>query len=131
MQRIIQYCVIFFYFVVSIQLSANVHFCKGKFKSVTIIGFTAKKKCCKSPKMKKGCCKDVELSLKKQGTDFKSKDKIAFKTQAITLAVSPNYNTGDYSFFYSPEFKEKKLIYPPPPLPSYSKIYILHRVLRI
>jgi hypothetical protein len=47
------------------------HYCGGKIKTVTFVGFQEQKSCCKGKAMKKGCCKDVKLALKKTSEDQK------------------------------------------------------------
>lgn len=69
MKAAIAYCLTVFYFLISIGLTANLHYCGGKFKHVTFAGFQKQKNCCKGKGMKKGCCKDVPVTLKKSSVD--------------------------------------------------------------
>lgn len=69
MRNILIYSIVGFYFLISIRLTANLHFCKERFISFSIVGLSSPKTCCKGKKMKNGCCKNVHVSLKKSNND--------------------------------------------------------------
>ncbi len=66
-----------FYFLLSMKLTANIHYCCGKIHTITLIGFEEHKACCGGKVMKKNCCKDVQVTLKKT-TDDQQTEPIAF-----------------------------------------------------
>jgi hypothetical protein len=63
------YCLILFYFLISIRLTANVHYCGGKIRTVSFVGFSKQKSCCEGKAMKRNCCKNVKVCLKQNGED--------------------------------------------------------------
>lgn len=73
MRNILIYGLVGFYFLISIRLTVNLHFCKDKFVSASFVGFSKVKSCCKAKKMKSNCCKNVHVSLKKNNNDKPNK----------------------------------------------------------
>lgn len=71
MRKVLLYSLVGFYFLISIRLTANFHFCCGNFKAFSLVGFGEHKTCCKgkSKSMNKKCCKDVQLTFKKCSQD--------------------------------------------------------------
>ena len=105
-----------FYFLLSIGLTANVHYCGGKIKKVSILGFSEQKSCCAGKPMKKGCCKDVQVCFKKSSEDQQSSSAILFVSSAIVaepyqLVVSEP----DHEFYVPKHIKPS--VHAPPPKP--------------
>ncbi|MGV3631279.1 MAG: HYC_CC_PP family protein [Bacteroidota bacterium] len=123
MKRLPLYILVVFYFLISIRITANVHYCKGKFKSISIVGFTKQKKCCKGTTMAGNCCKDSKFSLKKGDSSEKSLSstvvpKIYFEYAQPLAILTP---------VYTAEFQkndEPVRINPPPPPAAFPSIYI-------
>lgn len=69
MKAALIYGLVAFYFLISIRLTASIHYCGGKVKSVSFVGFGEPETCCKGKTMKSGCCHDLTFSLKKNGED--------------------------------------------------------------
>jgi hypothetical protein len=67
-----------FYFLISVRLTVNVHYCGGKVQKVSLIGFSKQRSCCEGRPMKKGCCEDVQLCFKKNSVDQKTSSSILF-----------------------------------------------------
>jgi hypothetical protein len=86
-RTILVYGLVTFYFLISIRLTVNLHYCGGKIKTVTFVGFQEQKSCCKGKAMKKGCCKDVKLALKKASEDQKQAIAAPFFAHTIEFPV--------------------------------------------
>jgi hypothetical protein len=69
MRKLFTVLFVLFYFVLSTGITANVHFCKNKFHSVQLFKCDNSYSCCKKGKMKKGCCKNVHVSFKKNSEE--------------------------------------------------------------
>ena len=67
MTKILASSFVLFYFLFSIGITANVHICREKIRSISF--FNAPKSCCGKMKMKKGCCKNVHFVVKKTGAE--------------------------------------------------------------
>lgn len=110
-----------FYFLLSVGMVANVHLCRDKVRSVSLLSIKDTC-CCGNKKMKKGCCKNVKLIIKKQGSEkINTQDKIQLQYSFILPGI-----------FLRVE-KEKALIinenkqlplFHPPPESSFPSIYI-------
>lgn len=93
MRNILIYGFVGFYFLISIRLTVNLHFCKDKFISASFVGFSEVKSCCKAKKMKSNCCKNVHVSLKKSNNDKPNKTivvptyPITQVTQSISIPI--------------------------------------------
>lgn len=93
MRNILIYSFVGFYFLISIRLTVNLHFCKDKFISASFVGFSEVKSCCKAKKMKSNCCKNVHVSLKKSNNDKPNKTivvptyPISQVTQSISIPI--------------------------------------------
>lgn len=88
-RTIFVYGLVAFYFLISIRLTVNLHYCGGKIKTFTFVGFEEQKSCCKGKAMKKGCCKDVKFALKKASEDQKYSAVSPFFAQTIGLPAHP------------------------------------------
>lgn len=82
------YILIGFYFLISIRFTVNLHFCKDRFISASVVGFSKIKTCCKAKKMKNNCCKNIHVSLKKSNNDKPNKT-IAIPIQAVAQIIEP------------------------------------------
>ncbi len=69
MRNALIYCLIGFYFLISIRITANFHFCKKRLVSCSLVGFSEDKSCCKGKKVKGKCCENIKISLKKINSD--------------------------------------------------------------
>jgi hypothetical protein len=69
LRTVFTYCLVLFYFLISIRLTANVHYCGGKIRAVSVVGFSKQQSCCEGKPMKRNCCKNVKVCLKQNGED--------------------------------------------------------------
>lgn len=88
MRNVLIYILIGFYFLISVRFTVNLHFCKDRFISASVVGFSKVKTCCKAKKMKNNCCKNIHVSLKKNNNDKPNKT-IAIPHQVIAQVVKP------------------------------------------
>ncbi len=86
-KTILVYSLVVFYFLISVRLTANIHYCGGKVQHVSIIGFSTHKSCCAGKPMKKGCCEDVQLCFKKNSVDHQTSSAVLFF--AVVLPAEP------------------------------------------
>lgn len=82
-KTILVYSLAVFYFLISVRLTANFHYCGGKIQKVSIVGFSSHKSCCEGKPMKKGCCEDVQVCFKKSSVDQQSSAPVLFFSPAI------------------------------------------------
>jgi len=88
MKRAIILFLVVFYFLLSMKLTATIHYCCGKIHTITLLGFEEHDACCGGKVMKKNCCKDVQVSLKKT-TDNQRVQAVSFVfSQFIDLPQS-------------------------------------------
>lgn len=121
MKNILIYGLVTFYFLISIRLTANLHFCKDRFVSFSVVGFSTQKSCCKSKEMKNGCCKNIHVSLKKLTND-KPVSTISIPSLCITDLSKPvNYIFGANGSYIPQEICQSINA---PPLSAYTTIYI-------
>lgn len=97
--------------------------CRGKFKSITIVGFTKQKKCCKSPTMDKNCCKDFKYSLKKSNSQENNTSSIIIPTPSIQ-AIPITFFEFNFVEVKQKVFTSNKSFHDPPPPQVFPKIYI-------
>ena len=90
-----------FYFFLSMKLTANIHYCCGKIHTITLVGFEEHDACCGSKVMKKNCCKDVQVSLKKTTDDQ--------RTQSIAYTF---VHFSDFPQTFPQEISTEKLLVP-------------------
>lgn len=116
MKTILVYSLAVFYLLISVRLTANVHYCGGKIQKISLLGFSTHKSCCAGKPMKKGCCKDVQVCLKKTSVDQQTSFAIAFISPAIVtesfhgLAIEQDYE------LYVPKSIKPSVNAPPPEL---------------
>lgn len=108
---------------ISLRITANVHICRGKVKSISIIGFSEQKNCCKTETMSNNCCQDLNFSLKQSHSQEEGNSTIVIKTpnfETLTFIVPVfissyvNIALAGLDTFY----------YEPPPPEVFPKIYI-------
>lgn len=115
-KTILVYSLAVFYFLISVRLTANFHYCGGKIKKISIVGFSTHKSCCAGKPMKKGCCEDVQVCFKKTSVDQQSSSAILFFSSAIpteplhTLVIEPDHE------LYVPKNIKSSVNAPPPEL---------------
>lgn len=98
-RTILVYGLVAFYFLISIRLTINLHYCGGKIKTFTFVGFEQQKSCCKGKAMKKGCCKDVKIALKKASEDQKYPVASLFLDHTIELPTDPVVQVNEVEHF--------------------------------
>lgn len=105
-----------FYFLVSVGITTNLHFCQDELKSFSF-DFSNQDSCCGEKEMDDGCCKNIKLILKKSNTEqinsivevpflakaiFVDNSSISFSYQSIVISENktkitnthpPNYHT--------------------------------------
>ena len=129
MKRIATYFLIVLYFIISVGVSLNIHFCKGKVKSVSFVQYGKDYSCCGKKKMKKGCCKNVSFSVKKQSKDKAPQFCKAVIEKEVSLYVKPVI---DYWLQLKKEDCNRiEQTHSPPLGNSYPDLYIKHCVFRI
>lgn len=123
MRNVFTFILVVFYFFISIKITANVHVCQGKFKSICIVGFTKAKKCCQSKSMSSGCCKDFKFSLKKSNSEENNSSTIIIPSPSIEalpfIQSEIIFPTKKISVV-----KQSKTFHDPPPPNVFQKIYI-------
>lgn len=114
MKTVLVYSLAVFYFVISIGLTANVHYCGGKIKTVSLLGFGEQKSCCEGKPMKKGCCKDVRVCFKKSSLDQQTSSAILFVSSAIVTEPSQIFIGESDCELYVPKHIKPSVHAPPP-----------------
>jgi len=115
-KTILVYSLAVFYLLISVRLTANIHYCGGKIKTVSLVGFSTQKSCCAGKPMKKGCCKDVQVCFKKTSEDQKPSSAIVFFSSVIvTEPFDVFVIERDYEL-YVPKHIKPSVHAPPPEL---------------
>jgi len=92
----------------------NIHFCGGKIKAITFFGGFKNKTCCGTKKMKKGCCKDKKVELKK--ADAKSHvDQFHSASSYVLQAVLPTEYPAFQTQILFAVSQQDYMTRPPPP----------------
>lgn len=121
MQKIITYIFILFYFLLSIGITADVHFCNGKIHSISITKVPVKS-CCGIKEKDCGCCDDINIVFQKTDDEkINSIDKIQITSIVIVSDISPVFKT---SKSFVPRTVKNPKYYFPPPNSSYPSINI-------
>lgn len=115
-KTILVYSLAVFYLLISVRLTANVHYCGGKIKKVSIIGFSTHKSCCAGKPMKKGCCKDVQVCFKKTSEDQKPSSAIVFFSSIIVTEPFETFVIEQNHELYVPKHIKPSVHAPPPEL---------------
>lgn len=89
MKKTVIYIFVLFYFLLSVGVTTNIHFCKDKVRSISFSTCAADYSCCGKKKMKKGCCKNIHVTFKKQGAE---KTQTLDKIQLQACFIIPNNN---------------------------------------
>lgn len=116
MKTILVYSLAVFYFLISVRLTANFHYCGGKFQNISLVGFSTQKSCCAGKPMKKGCCSDVQVCLKKSSEDQQPSSAIVFFSSAIVTEPSFNFVIKEDHEPYVPKNIKPSVHAPPPKL---------------
>lgn len=115
-KTILVYSLAVFYFLISVRLTANFHYCGGKIQKISIVGFSSHKSCCEGKPMKKGCCEDVQVCFKKSSVDQQSSTAVLFFSFALpaeplhAFAIEPDHE------LYVPKHIKPSVNAPPPEL---------------
>lgn len=122
MQKIITYCFILFYFLLSIGITADIHFCNGEIHSISVCK-TPPKSCCGIREKDCGCCNDVNIVFQKTGDEkVTSTDKIQLSSIVI---VSELLSVIELSkSFIVQDIKKQPQHFFPPPNSSYPSVNI-------
>jgi hypothetical protein len=106
------------YFLMSIQFSTELHFCKGNFISLSFQ--SSQKSCCNSIKQSKKCCKKYSLAFKKTSQEEKFNTvSVLFYQLIFTNPTILSYDKHDIAFN-----KKITFYYKAPPPNVHSKIFI-------
>ncbi len=121
MHKVIAYCFIPFYFLLSIGITADIHFCNGEIHSVSVSKMPLKS-CCGIREKNCGCCKNVNIAFQKTSDEKVSyTDKIQFSSIVYVSIYSPVIE-GSKSFTIREINKPQHFF--PPPNSSYPSINI-------
>ena len=63
MRKLIIIIVLFIYVIPAVGIHVNLHYCGGKFSSISFDSEVAAKCSCGSKKMKKNCCEDKDIKI--------------------------------------------------------------------
>lgn len=105
MKRLI---IIFFlvsYSIISIGVAANIHYCKDKLISFSFFSLN-KKSCCKKAVMKKGCCHNYSIEIKKSVHE-KNKKSYSIQNKKTVDFIEGNFKN---LLVHLKEFKSFKSI---------------------
>ena len=128
MRNLITYIFIFVYFVLSIGITANVHFCCGRVHSVSFYQGHNVNSCCGKLITKKGCCENAKVTIKLSSVE---KIQAVALTPLIFETIAPEADR--HYFLVAPKIIEKKVIPRifPPPNTSYPSIFCKNCILII
>jgi len=115
-KTILVYSLAVFYFLISVRLTANIHYCGGKIKTVSLVGFSTQKSCCGGKPMKKGCCEDVQVCFKKTSVDQQTSFAIAFLSPVIVTDPFYAFILEKDRELYVPKHIKPSVHAPPPEL---------------
>ena len=116
MKTILVYSLAVFYLLISVRLTANIHYCGGKIQKVSFVGFSAHKSCCAGKPMKKGCCKDVQVCFKKTSEDQKPSPANVFFSSIIVIEPFETFVIEQNHELYVPKHIKPSVHAPPPEL---------------
>jgi len=122
-KTILVYSLAIFYFLISVRLTANIHYCGGKVQHISIVGFSTHKSCCEGKPMKKGCCEDVQLCFEKNSVDHKTSSAVLFFAVALPAESQHAFVFEKNPKIYVPKNINPSVNAPPPELriPTYLK----------
>lgn len=124
---IILFC--FFYFLSSVGVAFNLHYCGGKLKNISLSHFD-EKNCCGKKKMKnKNCCKEKSFVYKVTDNQDSGGKYFSFKTGTNFSVLFGNTTTGSFdkngfNLFFLPDFHA-------PPDIGCNPTYLVNGVFRI
>lgn len=113
MLKVFTYLFICFYFLLSIGVSANFHFCKSGLKSITLNSLE-KKSCCKIKGKSCKFCKDLSLSFKKSGLE-KITIQDDFQVSSPVFIAHDFVQIYTYKSPYVAQSVERNIVFHPPP----------------
>lgn len=121
MKKLLVYSFVLFYFLLSVGMTANIHVCKEKVRSISFLSLKDTS-CCGKKKMKRGCCKNVKLVIKKQGQEkINPQDKIPLQYSFVLQEPIQGVEKEKAIILNK---NERLPIFHPPPESSYPSIYI-------
>ena len=123
---IILFC--FFYFLSSVGVALNLHYCGGKLKSISFF-HQNEKNCCGKKMKSKNCCKEKLIVYKVKGNQDASDKYFSFKNNtnifnAYFLSSINDFEKRNFNLFFLPDSHD-------PPDIDCSSIYLVNRVFRI
>ena len=115
-----------YYTIISIGITANIHYCGGHFNNLELVSLAQKHtNCCGEKPMKMDCCKDKKIVVKKSLQDIPT-PKVCIHSHSVIDLITP-------IIFYSPKttlpFSDKIVLATnhSPPLDVKHPIYLRHR----
>lgn len=126
MKKLMTLLFVLFYFVLSIGMTANIHICKDKVHSVQLFKYDNSYSCCKKGKMKKGCCKNIHVTFKKN-----SEEKINQIAEFTPLQFALTPDVPAIYVAKTIPTVDKTVInnyFPPPRNSNYPRIHIMNCV---
>lgn len=122
MKKTVIYILVLFYFLLSVGVTTSIHFCKDKVRSISFSAFANDYSCCGKKKMKKGCCKNIRVTFKKQGSEkIQAIDKIQFQTCFIIPDNNCKFERSNSVIVNDDQYLP---VSHPPPLSSFPELYI-------
>ncbi len=118
----------FLYLLPVVGVHATMHYCGGKFVSVSFSNDEGKC-CCGNTKMKKGCCENKEISLKMDESHQKANE--VFFNVADAFQMQPVFTEPAFDFFKPLTSVLGSYESHRPPDVSKQPIYLKNRVFRI
>lgn len=99
------------------------HICRGKVKSISIVGYSEQKNCCKSTNMSNNCCQNLKFSFKQNHSQEEANSTIFIKS--FVFDALPNFIKLELKRkILNNSIKFKNSFYKPPPPEVFPKIYI-------
>jgi len=128
MKKFLVFILLLVYTTFASGITLQLHYCKGKLKSISLFAKEKENNCCKSKTKKNHCC-DNKTSF------FKVNDK---HSSNASLTVPACKEKGSPDFFISPDFKLHASVkgncitdYHAPPVVYDNPLYLKNRVLII
>jgi hypothetical protein len=129
MKKSILVLLTFFYLITASGLNASLHYCGGKYKSVSFLKHGDEDACCGKKMKKHGCCKDKAIVVKiKDNHKYSSDLKLPESKNIQLFSVALPQSTLNFSNIY---FSEIISFNHAPPNTYKTPLYLQHRVLII
>ncbi len=130
MRKLIVTLMLLLYVIPNFGINITVHYCGGKFSSLSLAGTSPENKCaCGNKKMKQNCCQDKDFLLQFDDVQIQpSQNVVTFAKSFKFPMVLPQTVQFEYDFCpltYNSDY------FPPPPNNVKPPLYLLHQVFRI